>query len=79
VSQYCYCCNCTDEVLKPWTHPHDNKDLQFCSFCLRTIIGVCSHCGEIVYHLEQYSIEPGDKMLCSECCYVKDLSDEGAL
>ena len=76
---YCYCCNCTGEKLTPWTHPQSNKELYFCGFCMRTIFGVCSQCGAVIYNLEQYSIESDDSMLCSECCYIKDLKDEGAL
>jgi hypothetical protein len=79
VPQYCHCCNCTGEKLTSWTHPQNNKELQFCSFCMRTIIGVCSHCDEVVYNLEQYSIDENDKMLCSECSYVQYLSEEGVL
>jgi len=71
------CVFCHDRIdIVSWKHPVTGKDYNVCSFCARSIIGVCHRCNEILVNVDRYGVDEKGYKMCSKCAAASELADE---
>ncbi len=71
------CMLCHDPMdLVSWNHPETKENYTLCSFCARSILGVCNECNDIIVSVDRFGVDEAGYKICSRCVSVHELEDE---
>ncbi len=71
----CYICNEKEDIYS-WNHPESGKEYFFCGYCLKTIMGVCAECNNIITGLEPSGVNKDGKRICYKCSAIHDMAED---
>ncbi len=71
----CYFCNEAGDI-SIWEHPVNGEEYAFCGYCLKSIVGVCAECSNILSKLDPIGINNEGQRICYKCSAAHDMADD---
>ncbi len=71
------CSVCHDTLdLVEWTHPGTGEAVTLCQFCMKSVIGTCHECDDIIMNVDRYGVDEKGNKICSACAARNEIEDE---
>ncbi len=71
----CYICQETEDI-HPWKHPVNNQEYHFCGYCLKSIIGACAECNNILSRMDPIGINNDGQRICYKCSATHEMAED---
>lgn len=75
MEEFCFVCHDPLDLVD-WKHPTTGESLLLCRFCMRSVIGTCHRCDEVIMNVDRYGVDEKGNKICSACAAAQELEDE---
>ena len=71
----CYICHEVEDLCG-WKHPVSEAEYSFCSYCMKSIIGVCAECDNILSRLDPIGVNNDGDRICYKCSAMHEMAED---